>query len=315
MSRSTAHRYMTTLVALGFLEQGPSRKYRLGIKGSDFGRAMLDGYPLCIQARPHLHELRRQVSYTVAVAILEGDSVRVLERLPGHRGHARLGRAIGAGSRLPAHCTGLGKALLANLPESESEAIVRALKLNREGPKTIRRKGEFSRELLQIREVGFAVRGRGACSRRPVGSGTASAPATRCSAPSTSQRPYRSSTAKPSIELCGPHLLAASERIAAALDPTNPRRSNDPTTRNSYNHSPTRRRPATNPRPAPASPRRPESQRRRRVRGDRPAWWSMHPRSAPRTPDADLSFTLASPQKCGAAPRSIPTTCSRSALG
>lgn len=218
MSRSTAHRYMTTLVALGYLEQGPSRKYMLGIKGSYFGRAMLDGYPLCVEARPHLRELRRQVSYTVTVAILEGDSVRVLERLPGYRGHARLGRAIGAGSRLPAHCTGLGKALLANLPESESEAIVRALELNREGPKTIRRKGEFSRELLQIRDVGFAVEDEeltaGVLSvAAPVCIGEEVLGALDVSAPASLIN------RKALVERCGPHLLTASERIAAALAP------------------------------------------------------------------------------------------------
>jgi hypothetical protein len=124
MSRSTAHRYMTTLVQLGFLEQplGSSRKYTLGTNGYPIARAMLEWHPLCVNAHPHLHELRGQVSYTVTVAILERGTVRVLERLPGYRGHARLGLAIGAGSRLPAHCTALGKTLLANLPESESKA-------------------------------------------------------------------------------------------------------------------------------------------------------------------------------------------------
>jgi IclR family transcriptional regulator, pca regulon regulatory protein len=56
LSRSTAHRYLTTLVELGFAEQSASRKYRIATKGYDVGRAMLDSHPLCVQARPHLHE-------------------------------------------------------------------------------------------------------------------------------------------------------------------------------------------------------------------------------------------------------------------
>ena len=42
MSRSTTHRYVITLVALGFLEQGASRKYRLGLRVTDLGMSALN---------------------------------------------------------------------------------------------------------------------------------------------------------------------------------------------------------------------------------------------------------------------------------
>lgn len=219
MSRSTAHRYMTTLVQLGFLEQPlrSSRKYTLGTKGYPIARAMLEQHPLCVNARPHLHELRRQVSYTVTLATLEGGTVRVLERLPGYRGHARLERAIGAGSRLSAHCTALGKALLANLHESESQAVVRNLELKREGPNTITSKGELKRELVQIRDLGIAVEDEelaaGVLSvASPIRVSDELLGAVDISAPTSLI------DRKALIEQCGPHLLAASERIASALN-------------------------------------------------------------------------------------------------
>lgn len=157
MSRSTTHRYAITLVELGYLEQGPSRKYRLALRGSDLGQAMLDTLPLRAQARSHLHKLRQQVSYTVSVAIMHDDTVRIVDRLHGFRGHARLGVTTGAGCRLPAYCTSLGKTLLANLPDAESRAIVRALTLTKHGPNTITQKHMLSRELLQVRDAGFAI--------------------------------------------------------------------------------------------------------------------------------------------------------------
>jgi IclR-like helix-turn-helix domain-containing protein len=43
MSRSTTHRYVITLVALGYLEQGASRKYRLGLRVTDLGMSALNG--------------------------------------------------------------------------------------------------------------------------------------------------------------------------------------------------------------------------------------------------------------------------------
>ena len=42
MSRSTTHRYAITLVALGFLEQGASRKYRLGLAGDRSGMSAVE---------------------------------------------------------------------------------------------------------------------------------------------------------------------------------------------------------------------------------------------------------------------------------
>src|ERR1700678_4676918 len=65
MSRSTTHRYVITLVALGYLEQGASRKYRLGLKATDLGMAALNATGLREHAREDLEDLRRRSSYTV----------------------------------------------------------------------------------------------------------------------------------------------------------------------------------------------------------------------------------------------------------
>jgi IclR family pca regulon transcriptional regulator len=54
MSRSTTHRYVITLVALGFLEQGASRKYRLGLRVTDLGMSALNSTGLPEHSRPYL---------------------------------------------------------------------------------------------------------------------------------------------------------------------------------------------------------------------------------------------------------------------
>jgi IclR family pca regulon transcriptional regulator len=221
LSRSTAHRYLSTLVALGYAEQDKARRYQVGIRGSDTARAMLDSHPVCVTASPHLHELRRQISYTVTVAVLEDDFVRVLERLPGYRGYARLGQAlaIGRGSRLPLHCTGLGKTLLASLPDNEANAIIRSLHLRKRGPKTITRKDDLRRELLKIGDSDFAVEDEelsaGVVSLaapihgddRPLGAIDVSAPLSLIGRDEL-------------VGQCRPYLLATCERVAAALVPS-----------------------------------------------------------------------------------------------
>ena len=71
MSRSTAHRYVITLTALGYLEQGASRKYRLGLRVTDLGMAALNSTGLREQAHPYLEELRQSTSYTTILGVLD----------------------------------------------------------------------------------------------------------------------------------------------------------------------------------------------------------------------------------------------------
>jgi hypothetical protein len=71
MSRSTTHRYVTTLVALGFLEQGVERKYRLGLGVTDIGMSALNSMGLREHSHPLLEELRERSGHAVSLAVLE----------------------------------------------------------------------------------------------------------------------------------------------------------------------------------------------------------------------------------------------------
>jgi IclR family transcriptional regulator, pca regulon regulatory protein len=158
-SRPTTHRYAITLVALGFLEQPPNsaRKYRLGPRAHDFGRAVLNSRYLRPTARPYLEELRSTVSYTVSLGLLDGSDLIIMDRLHGYRGHPRLKPKIGIGSRLPSYCTSMGKVLLAYLPADERRETVEGMILEKHGPNTIGGKRALQRELEQVSAIGFAV--------------------------------------------------------------------------------------------------------------------------------------------------------------
>jgi len=219
MGRSTTHRYVITLVALGFLEQSASngRKYRVGLRVADLGMAALNMLPVRHHAYPDLEELRRQVSYTISLAVLSGSEIVVVDRLQGFRGHAKLGLKIGLGSRLPTYCTSIGKVLLAHLPEDELDSLIRDLTLARHGPKTIVQKGLLRDELAQILAAGFATDDEELAAgvhsiAMPIRSRGEVIAAASVVAP-TSMIPRTHM-----IEDFGPHLLAAIERISASLD-------------------------------------------------------------------------------------------------
>jgi IclR family pca regulon transcriptional regulator len=158
MSRSTTHRYVITLVALGYLEQGASRKYRLGLRVTDLGMSALNSTGLREHAHPYLEELRQRTSYTASLAVLDATEVLYVDRVRSFR-RAQGGSDLDLhpGSRLPAYCTALGKLLLANLPEFEQRDLLASMKLAKRGPNTITGKKALNEELDHIGDAGFAV--------------------------------------------------------------------------------------------------------------------------------------------------------------
>lgn len=158
MSRSTTHRYVITLVALGYLEQGASRKYRLGLRVSDLGMSALNCTGLRQQSRPLLEDLRRRTSYTVNMAVLDGPEILYVDRARSfRRGQVKIDLNLGVGSRLPMYCTAMGKLLLAYMPDHEQRSLIADLKLTKRGPNTITSKRALHAELDRVRDENFAT--------------------------------------------------------------------------------------------------------------------------------------------------------------
>jgi IclR family pca regulon transcriptional regulator len=158
MSRSTTHRYVITLVALGYLEQGASRKYRLGLRVTDLGMSALNSTGLREHAHPYLEELRQRTSYTVNLAVLDGEEILYVDRARSfRRGQSKIDLNLHPGSRLPAYCTSMGKLLLAHLPDDQQRDLLTTMKLTKRGPNTITSKKALRDELDEVLEAGFAV--------------------------------------------------------------------------------------------------------------------------------------------------------------
>jgi len=159
MRRSTTHRYMSTLVALGYLEQGAARKYRLGLRVTDLGMSALNSTALREHARPYLEELSRQSSYTVSLSVLDGPEIVYVDRVrSARRGQGKFDLDLAPGARLPAYCTAMGK-LLAYLPEEEQHEAIKA-ELSRRTDRTLTSKKVIRVGLERIRERGIAVNDR-----------------------------------------------------------------------------------------------------------------------------------------------------------
>jgi IclR family transcriptional regulator, pca regulon regulatory protein len=218
MSRSTTHRYVITLAALGYLEQGPGRKYRLGLRVTGLGLSAMSGTGLREHARIDLQELCQRTGFTVSLAVLDGPEVLLLERLRGTRRILHQAEpGIGAGSRLPAHCTAVGKLLLAYLPEPAQRELLGELQLERCGPNTVRSKSALRRELAQIDEDGLAV------DDQEFAEGLyAIAAPLRCDTGDTVAAIAMTAHSRTIglgdlIDALGPHLVSTADRISARL--------------------------------------------------------------------------------------------------
>lgn len=158
MSRATAHRYMTTLTALGYLEQAADRRYRLGLRVLDLGMSALNSAELGEQANSHLSDLRKRTGYTASLAILDGTEIVYVARARSFkRGQHKIDLNVRVGSRSPAYCTAAGKVLLANLPASVQDEIVYEIELKRRTANTITTKKALRAELKRVHEEGIAV--------------------------------------------------------------------------------------------------------------------------------------------------------------
>src|SRR5438270_13968882 len=117
LSRSTTHRYVSTLVALGYLQQDPgTRKYRLGPRVLDLGFSAINSMELREVSAPHLQRLSDDTAHTVNMAILDGTDIVYIERCrSAQQGQREIDLNLHVGSRLPAYCTSMGKVLLADL--------------------------------------------------------------------------------------------------------------------------------------------------------------------------------------------------------
>ncbi|HEY3946163.1 MAG TPA: IclR family transcriptional regulator [Solirubrobacteraceae bacterium] len=158
MSRSTTHRYMSTLVVLGYLEQVQARRYRLGLRVTDLGMSALNATGVGEHARPYLEELSLLVSYSVSLAVLDAPEIVLVERLPSRRLREgdRFGHSLRAGSRLPSYCTAMGKVLLAS-SRFELAELLDGGRLKCRGPNTITSRKRLREELERVRSDGLAM--------------------------------------------------------------------------------------------------------------------------------------------------------------
>ena len=155
VARSTAYRYLESLVSRGFLEESPGGGFRLGLRVLELARLARQGYGLSEVALPRMRRLCERFGQTVLLTRRAGTSVVCLEREVPTGQLLRI--SYERGSQLPLTAGASALVLLAWLPEAEARGLLESIERPRFTGKTLSGVEELLGRLREIRADGYSV--------------------------------------------------------------------------------------------------------------------------------------------------------------
>ena len=155
LPKSTTHRLLQTLIQHNLVHQDEETgKFSPGLKVFEMAYRVLNRMELRTEALPVMERLNRETNFTVHLAILSDGEVVYIEKKEADR-PIRMYSAVG--KRVPAHCTALGKVLLAHLTQEKLRRVVENKGLPRYTDNTITTWSELLDHLGTVRTQGYAL--------------------------------------------------------------------------------------------------------------------------------------------------------------
>lgn len=155
LNMTTSLRIASTLEEAGYLQRDPdTKRYRPSLKVLQLGFSAVHSLDVRKAARPHLEHLSRATGETVSHAALDGLEIIYVDRI---RNRQIVGVVLGIGSRLPAHCTSMGKAMLAHLPVDDLKRLLQPSELSPCTANTKITVEDLTQDLESVRRRGYAI--------------------------------------------------------------------------------------------------------------------------------------------------------------
>lgn len=152
---SSTYRIAMALEDMGLVTRdSETKQIRLTTRLLQIGQRAITETNLVEHALDVMRELRDQVIDTVLIGVREGTDIIVLDETLGTRMFAFISKL---GYRVGVSCSAPGKAILAYLPEAEREDVITHITFIRHNERTIMTKDRLRRELVEVREKGYAV--------------------------------------------------------------------------------------------------------------------------------------------------------------
>lgn len=156
LPKPTAHRLVNTLLERGLLARGIDRRsVTVGPKLTQLALDILRSSVVQAPVRSVLSGVSTQLGETCNIGVLDGSEVVYLDRVEAEHWPLRL--QFGIGSRVPLHCTAMGKLFLGHLPDVQRERLLSAIRFQRFTAGTIGDVEGMRAEAARIREQGYAL--------------------------------------------------------------------------------------------------------------------------------------------------------------
>lgn len=152
--KTTAYRYLNTLLQAGYIQTNGDARYHLGNKILELSSQLLRRMPLRETAHPFLVKLSAETQKTVHLCVLDGSEIVYIDKVESQSSLPMMSRI---GSRAPAYCTGVGKALLSSLPTDQVLELLKRIPLTKRTENTITHPMKLLEELKVTAERGYAI--------------------------------------------------------------------------------------------------------------------------------------------------------------
>lgn len=154
MTRAGARRFLHTLVEAGYA-RSDGKHFELTARILELGNAYISGLSELETVRDILQDLTRELGESASAATLDGPDIIYVARSPARHRLMSIGLAVG--TRLPAHATSMGQALLAQLSQNEFDRFMKETRLEALTPHTLTSREALRARLAEVRERGFAM--------------------------------------------------------------------------------------------------------------------------------------------------------------
>ena len=154
MDKATVHRLINTVKAAGFVNQNPdNKKYSNSLKLLAMGNRVMGKLGVKHIARPYMEALSEKTDETINLGSRVDDRIIYIDKLESS---STIRVDLGVGVSVPSYCSGLGKAILAFMPEAEL-AEINSVNFEQFTDHTIVERDALLEEFEKIRRNGYSV--------------------------------------------------------------------------------------------------------------------------------------------------------------